>query len=123
MPRAAKKPAKVEAPAKPEETGKNLGNRFQPGQSGNPAGRPAGSRNKFTKAMLNDFAEVWAEGGKDALKRLQKRKPGEFVRAALHWVPDEFELGDSAQTEFRKMWEALATGKIPKPKTEGEDDD
>jgi hypothetical protein len=34
-----------------EQTPKKTGRRFAPGQSGNPAGRPAGSRNKATLAI------------------------------------------------------------------------
>lgn len=35
----------------PENAGRDQGGRFQPGQSGNPTGKPPGTRHKTTKAM------------------------------------------------------------------------
>ena len=37
----------------PENTGQKQDTRFQPGQSGNPEGRPRGARNKATLALEN----------------------------------------------------------------------
>lgn len=99
---------------------------FKPGQSGNPAGRPKGSRNKFCKAMLEDFAEVWAIGGPKALRAMAKKAPGAFVNASLRWLPQEFDIGDKTQSSFRQIWEALAAGKMPAPPPlpeEGNDDE
>lgn len=49
----------------PDKTdGKQVRTRFQPGQSGNPSGRPQGSRNKVTLAMealLDESAEALTE--------------------------------------------------------------
>ena len=45
----------------PANAGEKLGNRFEKGQSGNPAGRPAGSRNKATlllDKLTDDEAEL-----------------------------------------------------------------
>lgn len=95
---------------------------FKPGQSGNPLGRPKGSRNRFCKAMLDDFTEVWREGGKAALTQMRDEKPNEFVRAALHWVPEQYDIGDNTQTAFRQLWEAWTTGKLPTLKPEDDEE-
>src|SRR6478736_359012 len=68
---------------------------FKPGQSGNPNGRPKGSRNKFTEEFLDDFREVWAEEGSNAIKTMAKDRPGDFVRVAAMLVPKELLLGRS----------------------------
>ena len=96
---------------------------FKPGQSGNPAGKTKGTRNAFCKAMLKDFADTWKEGGIDALRKVMDEKPELYVRAAMHWVPREFDLGDNTQGAFRQIWEALATGKVPAQPSEEADED
>ena len=48
----------------PAKTGEEQGNRFKPGQSGNPSGRPAGSRHKTTLAI-----EALLEGEAEKLTR------------------------------------------------------
>ena len=68
---------------------------FKPGQSGNPKGRPKGSRNKFSEEFLDDFREVWAEEGSNAIKTMAKDRPGDFVRVAAMLVPKELLLGRS----------------------------
>jgi hypothetical protein len=44
--------------------------RWTPGQSGNPAGRPVGARQRISEQLLSDLAEDWEERGKDVLTRL-----------------------------------------------------
>lgn len=60
----------------------NVGNRFQPGQSGNPAGRRSGSRNKtslLVERLLDDEAEAIVR------KAIEKAKEGDgpVLRAVL----------------------------------------
>jgi hypothetical protein len=41
---------------------------WRKGQSGNPAGRKLGNRNRLSEAFLADLLEVWAEHGRRALE-------------------------------------------------------
>jgi hypothetical protein len=78
--------------AEPENTGqKQVDSRFKPGQSGNPAGRPKGSRNKLSEAFISDFCALWAELGADALRRVATDDPASFVRVAASLLPKQFE--------------------------------
>jgi hypothetical protein len=61
--------------------------RWMPGESGNPAGRPVGARQKIAEALLADLHEVWAEHGKDVLTRLAKDDPGKLASIAYGLLP------------------------------------
>lgn len=73
-------------------------NAFEAGQSGNPKGRPKGSRNKLGEAFLKDFLEVWEEGGLDALQRVRKFDPATFIRVAASILPKEININEENAT-------------------------
>ena len=51
------------------------GRMWQPGQSGNPNGRPVGSRTAFSAGFLKDLAEVWSEEGREAMVKTAETIP------------------------------------------------
>jgi hypothetical protein len=65
---------------------------FQPGQSGNPKGRPKGSRNKLSEAFLSDAMDAWTENGKAALKEMATDKPADFAKMIAGLVPKEMDV-------------------------------
>jgi hypothetical protein len=66
-----------------------IGRPFKPGQSGNPAGRPKGSRVKLEEVMLADMVEAWKLYGKDALRITAEKEPAKFVQAHIAALPKQ----------------------------------
>ena len=62
---------------------------WKPGQSGNPKGRPKGSRDAITKAFVDDLTKDWREHGAEALEQARKERPAEYVRMVANLLPKE----------------------------------
>jgi hypothetical protein len=59
------------------------------GQSGNPAGRPKGSKHKLQTSFWNDLQRTWKERGVEALRRVAENDPSTFVRVCASLMPKE----------------------------------
>ena len=51
------------------------GRMWPPGVSGNPNGRPVGSRTAFSHGFLKDLAEVWQEHSRDTMLHTARLRP------------------------------------------------
>jgi hypothetical protein len=66
--------------------------RWPPGQSGNPAGKPPGTRTAFSQGFIRDFALVWTEEGLEAVRKVAKKSPEAFVAIAARICPNDVRL-------------------------------
>ena len=72
-------------------TGREL-TQFKPGRSGNPKGRPRGSRNKLSEDFFRDLSEAWQAFGKPALMTAAWTHPVDFVRVVAQLMPKDVEV-------------------------------
>ena len=88
------------------------------GESGNPSGRPRGSRSKLSESFLCDFHAVWEEEGLQAIRWCARNDPSTFVRVAASLLPHDINLnvGLDAETFVRNFRQAVALlGNEPPP--------
>jgi hypothetical protein len=62
---------------------------FRPGQSGNPRGRPRGSRNKLGEEFLAELYNAYLANGRAAIERVVEEDPAAFLRIVASLIPKE----------------------------------
>src|SRR5678810_846345 len=62
---------------------------FVKGQSGNPAGRPKGSRNKVKHDLLEAFAADFEAFGVTVIEKVRLASPLEYLKLAFSLLPKE----------------------------------
>ncbi len=74
---------------------------WKPGQSGNPRGRPAGSRDRLTSAFVSKLADDFAEHGEQAIRDCRRDDPTAYLRLIVALAPKELEIRhDNALEQF-----------------------
>ena len=91
---------------KPDDTGKKEGNRFKPGQSGNPAGRPKGARSKLGEAFLKEMLADFEKHGGDVIETVRVEKPDQYLKVVASILPKEIEAGDKFASALKESRDA-----------------
>jgi hypothetical protein len=65
---------------------------WKPGQSGNPKGRPHGSRNKLSEEFTHSLCKAWVTYGEAALMTAALTEPVEFCNMVARLMPRDVEV-------------------------------
>jgi hypothetical protein len=112
--------------SEPASTGaKQAVTQFKPGQSGNPAGRKPGSKNRFSEDFWRDLANDWAEHGLDAIRAVRTADPAKYLMACVNVLPKDLNVKHEATDAFVNLWKLISDGTAEQAiaKARGEDSD
>jgi hypothetical protein len=69
-----------------------IGRPFQPGQSGNPAGRPRSARSRHSENFLATFASDFEAHGPQVIEKVRTEMPHVYLKIAADLLPKQSEL-------------------------------
>jgi Family of unknown function (DUF5681) len=71
---------------------------FPAGVSGNPAGRPKGSRNKLTADYFSDLHAAWQKHGAAILEIVAKEEPKALMQEIGRHMPKELQIETTSRS-------------------------
>ncbi|MDE2096887.1 MAG: hypothetical protein KGL39_06530 [Patescibacteria group bacterium] len=90
---------------------RNLASQWKPGQSGNPAGRPKGSKNALGEAFIAALYEDFRNNGISVIAKVRDEKPDQYLKVIASILPKELHVKDFSLDDVsdEELGEILAT--------------
>jgi hypothetical protein len=83
---------------------------FQPGQSGNPKGRPKGARNRLGTQFLEALEADFKQHGAEAIEQVRQKKPEVYIKVVADLLPKEANINVEAGEAFLELWRKISDG-------------
>jgi hypothetical protein len=81
---------------------------WQPGESGNPAGRPRGARALLSEGVLKTLAEDFRVNGPSVVVKVRQEDPRFYLQLCASLIPREFAVAEQADPFSSLTIEELA---------------
>lgn len=65
---------------------------FVKGQSGNPAGKPLGSKHKISEKFISSLTADFEQHGETVIERVRAEKPETYLKIVADLVPKDFNI-------------------------------
>src|SRR5690349_211831 len=77
-----------------------IGRPFAKGVSGNPGGRPVGSKSRINADFLRELADHFAKEGRGAIERMCEEDPAAYVKVVASLLPKDVTISAQPFNEF-----------------------
>jgi len=77
-----------------------MAHNYKPGMSGNPKGRPKGSRHKLGEKFLSALQDDFSKNGIEAIERVREKKPEHYLKIIASILPKDINVNVNESEEM-----------------------